>query len=681
MTLSVRSRIILGFGLTLAILLGTAASNWVLINGIEHHVEDFRSAIAQRAAGNAMELQVANIRVRVNQWLRSMNPDFARQADGLLADFSPMAKQAEAMARSGHAQADIPGLLRVTAAYTASWGVIRGLYADEARLHEQGIVAASGRVAADLGQVRAAEAQRGSLDNVVLLADAQQAMIVADLFAARYRANLKPENEAEIAAALTTLRMNVQKVATATLDAPTRETLARTQTAIDDWEKLFSQAKQIAQTRSARLISWTQDEGEPMGSISHAVRESGMVRAMAAQAEQDGAIRTARSISYGLTALGLLLGGIASLLLARSITRPLGRITAALKSLAVDPQSVDIPETTRHDEIGEMAKSAQIFKDNAIAIKRLIVEQETAKGTAAAAQNAAMNRTADAFEVKVGNLVAMLSSSATELQATAQSMSATATQTDQQATTVAVAAEDASMAVQTVAAAAEDASMAVQTVAAAAEQLTSSIHEISRQVSQSAKITRQAVDDAQRTDSIVRALADGARNIGDVVLLITGIAAQTNLLALNATIEAARAGDAGKGFAVVASEVKSLANQTAKATEAIGAQIAQIQGTTDEAVAAIQTIGSTINEVSLIASTIASAVEEQGAATAEIARNVQQTAASTRQVTVTIGSVSQAANETGAPAGQVLGAAAGLSRQAEQLTNEVNSFLAGVRSA
>jgi methyl-accepting chemotaxis protein len=667
MTLSVRSRIILGFGLTLAILLGTAASNWVLINGIEHHVEDFRSAIAQRAAGNAMELQVANIRVRVNQWLRSMNPDFARQADGLLADFSPMAKQAEAMARSGHAQADIPGLLRVTAAYTASWGVIRGLYADEARLHEQGIVAASGRVAADLGQVRAAEAQRGSLDNVVLLADAQQAMIVADLFAARYRANLKPENEAEIAAALTTLRMNVQKVATATLDAPTRETLARTQTAIDDWEKLFSQAKQIAQTRSARLISWTQDEGEPMGSISHAVRESGMVRAMAAQAEQDGAIRTARSISYGLTALGLLLGGIASLLLARSITRPLGRITAALKSLAVDPQSVDIPETTRHDEIGEMAKSAQIFKDNAIAIKRLIVEQETAKGTAAAAQNAAMNRTADAFEVKVGNLVAMLSSSATELQATAQSMSATATQTDQQATTVAVAAEDASM--------------AVQTVAAAAEQLTPSIHEISRQVSQSAKITRQAVDDAQRTDSIVRALADGARNIGDVVLLITGIAAQTNLLALNATIEAARAGDAGKGFAVVASEVKSLANQTAKATEAIGAQIAQIQGTTDEAVAAIQTIGSTINEVSLIASTIASAVEEQGAATAEIARNVQQTAASTRQVTVTIGSVSQAANETGAPAGQVLGAAAGLSRQAEQLTNEVNSFLAGVRSA
>jgi methyl-accepting chemotaxis protein len=221
----------------------------------------------------------------------------------------------------------------------------------------------------------------------------------------------------------------------------------------------------------------------------------------------------------------------------------------------------------------------------------------------------------------------------------------------------------------------------VQTVAAAAEELTASIHEISRQVAQSAKITGKAVDDARRTDTIVRALADGAQKIGDVVQLITGIAAHTNLLALNATIEAARAGDAGKGFAVVASEVKSLAGQTAKATEEIGAQIRQIQDATGEAVQAINAIGTTIEEVNVIASNIAAAVEEQGAATAEIARNVQQTAASTQKVTVTIASVSQAANDTGAAAGQVLSAAGGLSQQASQLTNEVNDFVAGVRAA
>ncbi len=287
--------------------------------------------------------------------------------------------------------------------------------------------------------------------------------------------------------------------------------------------------------------------------------------------------------------------------------------------------------------------------------------------SAAAAQKIAMNQTADAFEAKVGSLVALLSSDATELQTTAQSMSATASQTNQQAATVA--------------GAAEEASAGVQTVAAAAEELTASIHEISRQVAHSARITGRAVDDARRTDTIVRALAAGAQKIGDVVQLITGIAAQTNLLALNATIEAARAGDAGKGFAVVASEVKSLAGQTAKATEEIGAQIRQIQDATDEAVQAISAIGSTIEEVNVIASNIAAAVEEQGAATAEIARNVQQTAASTQDVTAIIAGVSQAANDTGAAAGQVLGASSSLSQQADQLTEAVVSFVAGVRAA
>lgn len=287
--------------------------------------------------------------------------------------------------------------------------------------------------------------------------------------------------------------------------------------------------------------------------------------------------------------------------------------------------------------------------------------------SATATQKVAMNQTADAFEAKVGSLVSMLSSGATELQATAEAMSATATHTNQQATTVA--------------AAAEEASCGVQTVAAAAEELSTSIHEISRQVAQSAKITGKAVEDARRTDTIVRALADGAQKIGDVVQLITSIAAQTNLLALNATIEAARAGDAGKGFAVVASEVKSLAGQTAKATDEIGAQIRQIQDATVEAVQAIKAIGATIEEVNVIASNIAAAVEEQGAATAEIARNVQQTAASTQEVTATIAGVSQAANDTGAAAGQVLGAASGLSEQAARLTNEVTEFVTGVRAA
>jgi methyl-accepting chemotaxis protein len=272
----------------------------------------------------------------------------------------------------------------------------------------------------------------------------------------------------------------------------------------------------------------------------------------------------------------------------------------------------------------------------------------------AAEHKATLHQMADAFESKVGRLVGMLSSSSTELEATAQSMTGTANHSNRQAVAVA--------------SAAEEASTGMQTVASAAEELTASISEIGRQVAQSSKITGKAVDDAKRTDVIVRALAEGAEKIGAVVGLITDIASQTNLLALNATIEAARAGDAGKGFAVVASEVKSLANQTGKATEEIGAQITQIQAATKEAVEAIRGISATIEEVSEIATTIASAVEEQGAATSEIARNVQQTTQAAQEVTVGISGVSQAASETGAAAGAVLTSASDLSKQAAELS-------------
>jgi methyl-accepting chemotaxis protein len=353
-------------------------------------------------------------------------------------------------------------------------------------------------------------------------------------------------------------------------------------------------------------------------------------------------------------------------LMIRDISKPIAAMTGAMKRLADKDLAAEIPGVGRKDEIGGMADAVQVFKDNIIKADELTAAQQ-AERIAKEQRAARLDALVRDFEAKVGKLAAQLASASTELEATAKSMSATAAETNQQASTVA--------------AAAQEASTGVQTVASAAEELTSSISEISRQVAQSAKVSAKAVTDAHRTDSIVRALAEGAQKIGQVVELITSIAGQTNLLALNATIEAARAGDAGKGFAVVASEVKSLAQQTAKATEQIGEQISQIQNATGEAVEAIKGITTTIEEVSAIATAIASAVEEQGSATSEIARNVQQTATSTREVTDNIAGVNQAANETGAAASQVLGAAGELSQQAEQLSSEVHSFVAGVRAA
>ena len=284
-----------------------------------------------------------------------------------------------------------------------------------------------------------------------------------------------------------------------------------------------------------------------------------------------------------------------------------------------------------------------------------------------AQQRVSRDAMAGNFQDKVGGLVAGLSEAAAGLEANARTMTETARQANAQAATMT--------------SASEAASVGVSTVAAAAEELAASIGEISRQVAQSARITSQAVGDAQRTDVIVRALSEGAQKIGHVVGLITNIAGQTNLLALNATIEAARAGDAGKGFAVVASEVKSLANQTAKATGEIGTQISQIQAATEEAVSAIRGILATIEEVSAIAVSISAAVEQQGAATAEIARNVQQTAQSAREVTINIGGVSEAATRSGNAANAVLAAAANLSSQTGRLSNEIAAFVTEIKAA
>ncbi len=349
------------------------------------------------------------------------------------------------------------------------------------------------------------------------------------------------------------------------------------------------------------------------------------------------------------------------------ISRPVVRMCAAMRSLAGGDKSVEIPGVGRKDEIGQMAETVQVFKDGMIEADRLREANQRQKAEAETERKSGMVRLADNFEAGIKGVVNSVASQATEMQSAAQAMTHTAEQATQQATAVA--------------ASVEQASANVQTVATASEELSASVLEIGRQVEQSSKIASQAVTEADRTNTTVEGLNRTAQRIGEVVQLIETIAGQTNLLALNATIEAARAGDAGKGFAVVASEVKSLAAQTAKATEEIRAQISEIQGATGQTVEAIRTIGTTIRQMSEIATTIASAVEEQGAATREIASNVHQAAQGTGDIATNIEGVSRAAGDTGAAASQVLSSAGELARQSETLRRDVDEFLATVRAA
>jgi methyl-accepting chemotaxis protein len=370
-------------------------------------------------------------------------------------------------------------------------------------------------------------------------------------------------------------------------------------------------------------------------------------------------------IMTGIVIMALVASAVFSFL---GIARPMTRLNGALGEMAGGNLDVEIPGAARGDEIGDLAKTVTVIRENAEQKARDEAQAKTRQDQIAAEQRKAdMIRLANDFEGAVGEIVETVSSASTELEASASTLTSTAERA-QELTTM-------------VAAASEEASTNVQQVASATEELSSSVNEISRQVQESARMASEAVGQARTTNDRVSELSKAAARIGDVVELINTIAEQTNLLALNATIEAARAGEAGRGFAVVASEVKALAEQTSKATGEIGQQITGIQAATQDSVNAIKEISGTIERLSEISSTIAAAVEEQGAATQEISRNVQQAAHGTQQVSSNIIDVQRGASETGSASSQVLSAAQSLSGDSNRLKLEVGKFLNSVRAA
>ena len=387
------------------------------------------------------------------------------------------------------------------------------------------------------------------------------------------------------------------------------------------------------------------------------------------KAARDSAEAQATAAQYWLVlggSAGLLVAfGVAALIVIGKVTRPLRHLTVLTQRLAGGDLDIQLPEASRQDEIGRLAAALAVFQDHAREALRLN-EAISRESDASERRRHEIETEIRAFDSSVGGALDQFAASASALSATAEQMTGTAGDTSRQASTVA--------------SASQQASDNVETIAAAAEELSASVQEIARQTSHAAGIIASAVQETARTDQTVRGLAGAALKIGDVVKLINDIASQTNLLALNATIEAARAGEAGKGFAVVASEVKSLANQTARATEDIAGQVDTIRGVAQDAIAAIERIGGTIREVHEVATAIAAVAEQQQASTREISRNTAEAARGTRDVSGTIDRVSGGADHTQTAAGQVLAAAASLSREAEALRGSVGAFVGRLRA-
>ena len=442
--------------------------------------------------------------------------------------------------------------------------------------------------------------------------------------------------------------------------------LAPVQTAMDAYAKIFNQI-------SNEMIESNRLYDEELLDALHRLEARGgdIEKALdadmkATKGATDATIAQTTLVQTVLAGLSLLLGGLFAFFIGSGIVRPVTGMTATMAKLAEGDRSVTVPALGQKDEIGEMAHAVEVFKTGMIEADRLAAAQQDEQ-RAKEQRRQTIDRAIAAYDESVRRSLAALASAAGDMRVTAEGMSATAEDTKQQASAVTDAAAEALG--------------NVQNVASSTEEMTASIAEIARQVAQSTAIAGAAVEEAGRTNTTMRALTDAAQRIGEVVQLIQDIASQTNLLALNATIEAARAGEAGKGFAVVASEVKTLANQTGKATEEIAGQVTAIQAATRSAVEAIKGIDGTIGRISEIATTIAAAIEEQGAATGEITRSTQETARGTEAVTRNIAGVSEAASKTGAAAAQVLAASGGLGEQAETLRAEVDQFLATIRAA
>jgi methyl-accepting chemotaxis protein len=410
---------------------------------------------------------------------------------------------------------------------------------------------------------------------------------------------------------------------------------------------------------------WNLLAGEVFGRLGAVATAAMTVLEQHAEARKDEAGR-ALLTNFGLLGAALALLAVGIFLVHSRVTRPILVLIGAIQRLAGGDYASPVPPMPRDDELGRMRAALVVLQENAAAAAAMS-EARQREQEALAHRGERVQTLCATFDAAVRDTLATVERSSAEMESTAGTMSIAAERTNDNARNVAKAADEASS--------------SVQTVATAAEELATSIAEIGRQAALSTQIAANAVEKSTRTNAVIATLAEASQKIGEIIGLISGIAGQTNLLALNATIEAARAGEAGKGFAVVASEVKSLAGETAKATQEIGSQIARIQSVSQEVVAAIQEFGSSVGEVQSVSAAIAAAVEEQRAATAEIARHVQDSAACTTTIATRVEEVRQTADENAAAAAQTKSAAQSLSENAERLRHSVADFLGEIKAA
>jgi methyl-accepting chemotaxis protein len=665
-SLSIRTKILLGFAVLLLLLVGGALATYGALDRLRTAFDQLETRLVESDASRDIDRQLLDLRAKVANFIATGTDAARKDAE----DSAALASETIDFARSKMVDdgriAATSAIGEKVAAYRSAWEQVVKLKGEQSKLVETVLLPGIDKLRID---TQFMSNRITALDRPEVTAIATKAIEFASNARVAIMQLIASGNPAAVTAADTALDGVSTRLDLLTQqlgDGQEASTVGKVATSIKRLREQYHRAADLSAELTGPLRERLEALVSETDELSYTIRASATQDAVAIKVDSTALFEQTILLTGVGAGVALVVAILAALFVGNSIARPVVALSNAMRRISAGELDIRVPGLGRRDEVGQMAGTLQVFREGLAETARLRAEQEARDAETAEERRRQMRDLADTFEHAIGGIVGEVARAAGDLRQSATSMTETAREVTAHSETMRVASDQSAT--------------SVGTVAAAAEELSSSIGEIDRQVSESASVAQEAGHEIARAAEKVEALRVASEQIGQVVGLISTIAGQTNLLALNATIEAARAGEAGRGFAVVAQEVKALASQTARATDEITGHISSIQTSTAESTAAIHAITGVIERMNQASDMVRSAISQQSAATGEIASSVQRAASGSRSVSESIEQFRHVAADSADGAGQVLAASEALAKQSGLLTQELNGFLASVRA-